>query len=286
MLRWILAFFVIVLLLMLLDNIWCMTRFRTTCFTLQNGLVRKPCRLLMLSDLHDRTYGKDNEKLIQAIDRANPDVILMAGDMITSTTECDYSVALSLCQKLATRYPVYYALGNHEQKWKERPVKYDNVYQEYLQELKRCGVIVLDNDQVALPEFGITVYGLSIERNEYYKRFSSTHMEKLQLDEKLGKPDEEHYRILLAHNPDYFTTYSEWGANLTLSGHVHGGIVQIPFLGGVIAPSLRLFPKYDAGLFEDGENKMILGRGLGYHTLPVRIGNPAELICIDLHSAE
>ncbi len=285
MLKWILVVIAILVLWALVDNVWCMTRFQTTYYSLQNNLIQKPCRMLMLSDLHNRTYGKENEKLLKAIDEEKPDFVVMVGDMITASAESDYQVALSLCQKLAAKYPVYYALGNHEQNWKEKTAKYGSVYQKYLQDLVDGGVIVLDNAQVELPEYGITVQGLSIERSQYYKRFPSRHMDMTQIEEKLGKPDEAYYQILLAHNPDYFATYSEWGADLTLSGHVHGGIVRLPILGGVIAPSLQLFPEYDAGLFENGEHTMILGRGVGFHTLPVRIGNPAELVCINLEPA-
>lgn len=90
------------------------------------------------------------------------------------------------------------------------------------------------------------------------------------------------YTILVAHNPEYFDDYAEWGANLVLSGHIHGGMVRLPYLGGVISPKVRLFPEYDAGLFEKNGSYMILSRGLGMHTIPVRINNRAELVEVHL----
>jgi predicted MPP superfamily phosphohydrolase len=87
---------------------------------------------------------------------------------------------------------------------------------------------------------------------------------------------------LLAHNPKYFKSYAAWGADLTLSGHIHGGIVQIPFLGGAVSPQVEFFPKYDAGLFHENDKAMILSRGLGTHTINVRINNTAELVSIKL----
>ena len=102
------------------------------------------------------------------------------------------------------------------------------------------------------------------------------------MKEVLGCVDPKPFSILLAHNPEYFKEYADWDPDLALSGHVHGGVVRLPFLGGVIAPSLRIFPHYDAGLFEEYGHKMILGRGLGMHTLPIRIFNPGELIRIEL----
>ena len=98
----------------------------------------------------------------------------------------------------------------------------------------------------------------------------------------LGPVREGEYGILLAHNPAYFEAYASWGADLTLSGHVHGGIMRLPWLGGVLSTSLTLFPKYDGGEFCRGERRMIVSRGLGSHTVPIRIFNPAELVVVEL----
>ena len=68
------------------------------------------------------------------------------------------------------------------------------------------------------------------------------------LKEKFGDPDPERVSILIAHDPEHFDNYAKWHPDYVLSGHVHGGIVNIPFLGGVISPQLKFFPKYDAGL--------------------------------------
>ena len=93
---------------------------------------------------------------------------------------------------------------------------------------------------------------------------------------------ETKYEIMIAHDPFYFDAYAETDADLILSGHVHGGIMRLPLLGGVISPRLQLFPKYDGGKFEKNNTTMILSRGLGCHTLPIRIFNPGELICLTL----
>ena len=94
------------------------------------------------------------------------------------------------------------------------------------------------------------------------------------------------YTVLLAHNPDYFERYREWGADLVLSGHVHGGVMRLPFFGGVIGTNFRLFPKYDGGLFREDGATMIVSRGLGAHTIPLRIWNPAELVEIVIRKTE
>jgi predicted MPP superfamily phosphohydrolase len=107
-------------------------------------------------------------------------------------------------------------------------------------------------------------------------------MEDSYLQEILGKPRENACRILIAHNPDFFEQYAAWGADVVVSGHVHGGIMRLPFFGGVVSPRLTLFPEYDGGRFEKGQAVMILSRGLGTHTLPLRIFNPGELVEIHL----
>ena len=99
----------------------------------------------------------------------------------------------------------------------------------------------------------------------------------------LGQPSEENYTILIAHNPDYFPKYAEWGADLVLAGHVHGGMVRVPFWGkGVVSPNVRLFPKYDGGEFTIGKSRMLLSRGLGMHTIPIRLFNPGEILEVEL----
>ena len=98
----------------------------------------------------------------------------------------------------------------------------------------------------------------------------------------LGMPKEGAYNILVAHNPDYFGAYEKWGANLVLSGHNHGGLVRIPFIGGVISPRLHIFPKYTYGLYESSGTKMLLSNGLGSHSLKIRVNNIPEIVFIQI----
>ena len=107
-------------------------------------------------------------------------------------------------------------------------------------------------------------------------------METKEMEEHLGTADRRHFQILMAHNPDYFEDYVNWGADLVLSGHVHGGIMRLPVLGGVISPSYQIFPKYDAGIFSSGTGKMIISTGLGCHSIKIRLFNPPEIDVITL----
>lgn len=243
--------------------------------------IRKKCKAVVLADLHNKCYGKENEKLLAAIREQRPDMILVAGDILTAKPGNSLDVAIHLMEELAKDYPVYYGNGNHEHRLKLYPEKYGDMAEQYDKALGEIGVTRLINAKVSLEEYGITVFGSEIDRF-YYKRFGVQPMAEEYLASILGQVKTDTYNILLAHNPDYFPRYAAWGADLILSGHVHGGMVRVPILGkGVVSPNIRLFPKYDGGRFELGKSVMLLSRGLGMHTIPVRIFNPGELLVID-----
>lgn len=257
-------------------------RFVTVTYRISSPVVKRSCRIVMLSDLHNKEYGADNSRLIQAIRECRPDMILVAGDMFTANEEKNsYNVPVKLLKQLTPDYPVYYGMGNHEYRVRMYREAYGDTFDRYMEELKQAGVQTLENERIYLPGYNMEICGLEIERC-YYKRFHHTVMDEQYLDGLLGKSRMDCMEILIAHNPDYFENYTAWGADLILSGHVHGGVVRLPVLGGVISPSVHLFPKYDGGSYQAGEKTMILGRGLGMHTIPVRVFNPGELVVIDV----
>ena len=256
-------------------------RFVTVEYHVRCRNLKRKYRFVMLSDLHNKRYGTHHENLLAAIDAQEPESILIAGDMLTSETPERFGPALELTETLAEKYPVYYANGNHEYRMKTDEKHYGSGYRRYHAQLKRCGVVFLENESLLLPEPGIRLYGVEIGK-KFYQKVKKGRMDAAYLKRLLGKPSAGEYNILIAHNPDYFPAYAEWGADLVLSGHVHGGIMRLPLLGGVLSPALRLFPKYDGGLFQEGGSTMILGRGLGSHTIPIRIFNPGELIVVTL----
>lgn len=241
--------------------------------------LKKDTVIVLLSDLHNKSFGHNNEKLLRAIDAIHPDMILIAGDMYTSSKGGQTRTAKEIVCQLTDRYPVYYGNGNHEQKTRIYPEEYGSMYAEYAEVIHKAGVRHLVNEKLTLPELNMDIYGSEIGRN-FYGKFRNVTMEAAYLEKLLGKPDASHYTVLIAHNPDYFEAYAKWGADLTVSGHVHGGLMQLPVLGGVLSPALKLFPKYDGGEFREGRATMILSRGLGTHTLPIRIFNPGELVVI------
>lgn len=256
-------------------------RFTIREYHCSSGSLKKGMKIVLLSDLHSKSFGRDNRRLLQAIEDIGPDMILIAGDMYTAGLGQTTDVAEKLVCTLAARYPVYYGMGNHEYKTRMFPKEYGEVYDDYVQKLGQAGVRLLINEKVCLSEVPVDIFGLDLGR-EYYPKMRHARMEKDYLTGLLGRPDETRFSVLIAHNPDYFEEYAAWGADLVVSGHVHGGLMRLPVLGGVLSPAIRLFPKYDGGLFREGKSTMVLSRGLGTHTLPIRIFNPGELVVIQV----
>lgn len=277
----ILAAVIAVVCICLAVAVWDSNRFVTITHEIKSDKITKPCRLVLLADLHNKSFGKGNKRLLAAIDAASPDGVLVAGDMLTAIRGVDYSHALSLMEKLSAGYRIYYGMGNHEYRLGRYPDDYPGMYEGYMSGLRQAGIEPLLNETVYLPECNIAICGAQIDR-AYFRHFRRKPMEASYLPGLLGTPDGEKFQLLIAHNPVYFDAYARWGADLVVSGHVHGGIVRLPVLGGVLSPAMTLFPKYDGGVFTENNSTMILSRGLSSHTPPVRIFNPGELIVIDL----
>ncbi len=275
----------LLLMLLIIGILWVMlydsNRFVVVRHEIRDRRISGHYRVVFLSDLHNKQYGRDNARLLQAIEEAQPDAVLVGGDMINGRPGEKLEKAVSLLRSLKDKYPVYYANGNHEHRLKLYPETYKDAAEKYEAELAGLGIVPMVNSHVQLPEVGLVIYGSEIDKY-YYKRFTVPEMPPSYLPELLGRPDPAAFTVLLAHNPDYFPGYAQWGADLVLSGHVHGGIVRVPVWGrGILSPNVRFFPKSDGGVFRENHSTMILSRGLGMHTIPFRLFNPGELIVID-----
>lgn len=239
----------------------------------------KPIRIVMLADLHGAVFGIGNRRLIDRIREEQPDLICIAGDMTVKDGR-GMDSCLALCRELLSVCPVYYAMGNHE-------IRMEG-YADYCLNVKKTGVCVLDNEcrRIVLNGIKIGIYGWNADEFYYHKFWQKRELTGEELRALVGVPEPDEYRILLAHNPEYFDAYCEWGADLILSGHVHGGIARLPFAGGVIDPALRLFPKYDAGLYKKGTAAMVLSRGLGTHHIRLRFFNSPEISVVNVLANE
>lgn len=244
-------------------------------------------KLIFLSDLHGKIYGRDNKSLIKAIKREAPDYILVGGDMLTRSNIKSQEDAVSVIEQISAICPVFCANGNHEQKMKEQPAVYQGRYEDYKKRLQCAGAVLLENESADMKMGGlpVTISGLEIPVS-CYGHFKEGPLKVSDIKEYIGSPDPSRYQILLAHNPVYMKQYREWGSDLTLCGHLHGGIVRIPGIGGLISPQAAIFPKYSGDIYREGGHVGIVSRGLGNHTVNIRLFNMAEIVAITLKGEE
>ncbi len=240
-------------------------------------------KVVMLSDLHDNVYGISLDRLYEMIDEQKPELVIVAGDLLTRKHSNGSDEVVALLGRVAKSYPVFFANGNHETKVKINTEKYGGRYDRLIASLKQAGVKILNNSHMDYRKNNDTlhIYGIEIDRDFFLIR-KRPPMQYNYISGLVGEPLDG-YGILIAHNPMYFKQYASWGADLVFSGHVHGGIIRLPLVGGVLNPDYRLFPHYDGGEFHEGDSVMLLGRGLGTHTINVRINNPPELVTAVLH---
>ena len=271
------CFFLIV---MIVDG----NRFVVREYTVTAEKITEDMDIVLLADLHNKQYGKNNSKLVEAIDKIHPDCIIVAGDMVTAKPGKSNEIPIKLFDKLS-KYQIFYGIGNHEYRMKIYEDIYGDAYKQYIEQLKKYSVHILENDSIELKKRNVVIQGIMIKR-EYYKRIHKKQMDPSYLKKLTGNINNDQFQIFIAHNPEYFEDYVNAGADLVLSGHIHGGIMRLPGLGGVISPKCTLFPKYDGGMFKYGKGNMILSRGLGMHTIPIRIFNPGELVVIHLKTCK
>lgn len=260
------------------------TKYRI-CSQKLNGIKRGK-KIIFLSDLHNRMYGEENERLLESIRNQHPDLILIGGDMLVRKDGNSYDKTVHFLAKLPGICPVYCANGNHEQKLKELPDKYEQSYEEYKKALTASGIHMLENasETVKLEEVPVKLSGLEIPLGAY-ARFGKKELSLKEITDRIGEHGDD-YQILLAHHPGYMKEYLAYGADLILGGHYHGCVVQLPWIGGVISTNFTLFPKYSGGIYQEGEQTAVVSRGLGTHSVPLRLWNWPELIVLELSGNE
>ena len=228
-----------------------------------------------ISDLHNACFGKGQEKLAALLREAKPDLIAVTGDLIDKRRRGTEN-ALRFAALAVRIAPVYYVAGNHEAKSEEFPA--------FKTALEGLGVRVLSDAALSLGRVGeeIVLAGLTDVRffTQEKRAFAGNTAARLQAFLPRGGA----FTVLLAHRPELFPVYRAAGADLTLSGHAHGGQFRLPLLGGLIAPEQGLFPKYTSGLYRDGEAQMAVSRGLGNSSVPVRLNNRPEVLFVRLSS--
>ena len=231
-------------------------------------------RIAQVSDLHNAEMGKDNEKLISMLENAEPDIIVITGDMIDSRNT-NIDIALAFSEKAAQIAPCYYVTGNHEARVSE--------YDELQEGLIQLGVTVLENSKTELVVSGEKITLIGVDDPSFQTDYlfgDDESVMKSKLDELTSEDDG--YTILLSHRPELFETYVDSGVDVVFSGHAHGGQFRIPFVGGIVAPNQGLFPQYDSGLYTEGNTNMLVSKGIGNSIIPFRVNNRPEVIIVEL----
>lgn len=226
-------------------------------------------RICLMSDLHNNRKRLD--KLVRRIYEFAPDLILLAGDLVDKHASENLQAESFLAALADLGVPMYYSMGNHESSMKEKQPEAWKNYEKTVRETAQ----LLDNSGAFLQTLpGVYVTGLSLPK-EFYKKGglykSEENLPEINIPENC-------FHIMLAHNPEYVNLYKKYHADFIVSGHLHGGLLRLPLIGGVVSPRLRLPEGCDAGLVRLPEgNQMFVSRGLGSHTIPLRFFNRVEV---------
>ncbi|WP_146022782.1 metallophosphoesterase [Paenibacillus castaneae] len=235
-------------------------------------------RIVQLTDLHSKLFGRNQERLVSKVKKLRPDIIVVTGDLVDSR-RYDAEVSLTLMREIAKLAPVYYVTGNHERS--------SGKYMELEKGLNSLGIHVMRNksEMIKLGQGEIRLAGVD---DPTFNTEADGDVDKISgfidtaMQETAGA---DAYTVLLSHRPELFAVYMQKGIDITFSGHAHGGQVRLPFVGGLVAPGQGFLPKYDAGKFVDGQSTLIVSRGLGNSIIPQRLFNRPEVVLVELMHA-
>lgn len=226
-------------------------------------------RIVELADLHGRVFGRGSRRLLAAVRRAEPDLICIDGDLFDEHT--DLAMLPPLLRGLCAIAPVYYVTGNHE--WRVPGLR------GILAQMRACGVTVLQDDWRVLRrgEDALIVAGTDDPCGPAERKTPAELIADIR-----AEAGEAAFLLLLAHRNDQLPQWSALGVQAVLAGHCHGGVVRLPFVGGLFGTDRRLFPAWDAGLYRQGETALYVSRGLGYTNVHFRLFNRPEVAVIVL----
>ena len=258
--------FVIIILILLL--IYSSSKPKVTHYNFTSERIPKDFnnyKIVHLSDLHCKNFGKNNSDLVEKINSLEPDLILITGDNIDKFHP-DITPLENLFKGIADTAPIYSISGNHECDNPELYAQLLKLYQKY-------NITDLDDSELFIncKDSSILLKGLGAFQN------------KLAWDKDfMENKYPEAFSILLNHYPQPYHL-GQYEYDIILSGHIHGGVIRIPFLGGLINNDGSLFPEFDAGEYKYWKSTMYVSRGIGDTLIP-RINNSPEIVCITLHS--
>ncbi len=225
-------------------------------------------RIVQLSDLHGRSFGEDNAKLLASVTEAAPDLICITGDLFNTAQQVQQLTPFlrTLCEIA----PTYYVTGNHE--WQVEDLR------SLLAQMEALGVHVLRNEYVHLGD-DLVIAGVDDPCGPYDQKTPEQLVSEIR-----AEVGEECFVVMLDHRNDRLARWAELGVDLVLSGHCHGGVVRLPYVGGLFGTKRELFPDYDAGLYRHGRTQLYVSRGLGYSRVHLRLFNRPHLPVLILES--
>jgi len=234
-------------------------------------------RIVLLADLHGAELGRDNERLVEQVIAANPDIIIIAGDLIDryqpgNPVDAQIETAQALVQQLVRIVPVYYVTGNHE--WDSGRVL------PLLTMLRESEVNVLQNQYRVLNRGNDEIIIAGVED-------LNGPADMIKPEEFIGnirQREDADFIIVLSHRNYYLSLYSRLGVDLVLSGHAHGGMVRLPLTDGLIGPQMDFFPTYTSGIYTKDNTNMIVSRGLGNHLGWTRFLNNPQVVVVELQT--
>lgn len=233
-------------------------------------------KIAHISDFHNAEFKDNNAELVSLIKESQPDIIAITGDLIDSR-HTNVQVSVDFVSELVKIAPCYYVPGNHES-------RIEDEYNELKLALESLGVTVLCDKSVKYEKDGQIYTIIGIEDPMFVLEKDSVKSARAVISEKLSPlmQEAQGYTIVLSHRPEAFEEYVNAGVDLALTGHAHGGQVQIPLLGGLIAPNQGFFPKYSEGVHTQNSTSMVISRGIGNSLCPIRVNNRPEIILITL----
>lgn len=273
-------------------------------------------RILQLTDIHSVRSMEQLDGIMEKVEKEEPDLIVVTGDLVdsyyytSSANELEElkrkakesisetmdvaegvpdALTLQLMEQLIAAAPVYMVYGNHEMVLLDDPEK--NPLKVAMED---AGVVLLNHKKVRLEKDGDSIWLTGVQdpiilyKDQLFAGSGENNRERLtaELDYVMDGLTEEEYVILLSHRPEYFELYTGYPVDLALTGHAHGGQVRLPLIGGLYAPGQGWFPRYTAGLYEQGDFKMITGRGIGNSKNLTRVFNPPEIVLVELRKKE
>ena len=230
-------------------------------------------RIVQISDLHGKRFGKDDARLLRAVRQARPDLIALTGDFADELTEL--SALEPLLEGLKALAPVFYVTGNHE--W----VMDGAQRRELFALLDGCGVVRLRNSWRVLKSGGCRIVLAGVDDPNGPADQKTPEALVAEIRAEVGQ---DAFILLLAHRNDPPERWAALGVPLVLAGHCHGGVVRLPLVGGVFGTERTLFPAFDAGLYRADGTALYVSRGMGYSRAHFRLFNRPHLPVLVLRS--